>query len=242
MNPLSSEQKDLVQDHLPLARKIARSMAKKYFKIPEDVLFSQACLGLINAASRFEAEKGSFEAYASICIRGAIKDYPRENRIVSMGADRKTYPKQVFNLVSKDNGGPVREQNAVEALSDGNAAAEQTEDCWDAKTARKLLVRLFSKQPPLVKALLINYFMKGWPLRLAVEGKITEARGSQLVTAFCKKKSSTDRRSIESGRVFCAQKSRLLSSGRKNRSTIRETRRALRREIGNTMRSTERKL
>lgn len=241
MKPLSEDQKRLVQDHLPLARVIAKAFSKKFFEVPEDVLFSQACFGLIKAASRYgQNETRPFKPYARICIQGAIQDYPRSHNKFFSGLVRKKklYPKQAL-FVSDDSGDPGRKQNVVEILGDGGAAATHIEDQIDAKAARRVLVRLFDKQPKLVKTLLINYYLKGWPMRLASEGRVSEGRVSQIIGAFFEKKNSTGRGSMRPGRGCLKKKlPRSRSKSAENSITLK-TRSELGSAGADTMRPTK---
>lgn len=74
--PLTSEQVRLLVHHLPLVESVARRIHSRVPSyIPLDDLASAGTIGLIDAAVKFEPEKGvSFNQYAQIRIRGAILD------------------------------------------------------------------------------------------------------------------------------------------------------------------------
>ncbi len=78
---LTEEQRSIVKKNLYLAKIIARSYAKKLpigIRDKED-LESEAILGLIDAAQKYEADRtASFKTYARMRIKGAITDYLRE--------------------------------------------------------------------------------------------------------------------------------------------------------------------
>ena len=77
---LSANARELATEHLDLVTVIARSTRRRlprYYDLDE--LESAGALGLVEAASRFNAQLGiPFRAYARTRIRGAILDYLRE--------------------------------------------------------------------------------------------------------------------------------------------------------------------
>lgn len=67
---------ELVLDYMPLAEKIARDAnLRTPPNVSEDDLKSVAYMGLVDAARRFDPEKGSFGGYARTRITGEIKDH-----------------------------------------------------------------------------------------------------------------------------------------------------------------------
>src|SRR3954447_21677300 len=67
----------LVERYLPLARSVALRL--KTPSEPFDDVFHVACLGLIKAVARFDAERGiAFSSYATPTISGEIKRYFRD--------------------------------------------------------------------------------------------------------------------------------------------------------------------
>jgi RNA polymerase sigma-B factor len=76
--PTGATRHDLVERHLPLARRLARRFARA----PQDVedLEQVAALGLVKAARRFDASRGAaFSSYAFPTIVGEIKHYCRDS-------------------------------------------------------------------------------------------------------------------------------------------------------------------
>ena len=79
----------LVENFLPLAESLAwKKNRVTPNSISIDELKSAAYMGLMNAADRFDADKGSFASYARIRIVGEIKDYLRQTgRFPSVSLD-----------------------------------------------------------------------------------------------------------------------------------------------------------
>lgn len=67
-----------VQEHYPLVRRVARALARR---LPRSVdiedLVGAGSVGLVDAATRFDPTRANFEHYATIRIRGAMRDYLR---------------------------------------------------------------------------------------------------------------------------------------------------------------------
>ena len=77
--PLSPEAKALVEAHLPLVRHVLAGVAAHYPRHADrEELAQAATLGLVEAAARFDLERGvPFDRWASLRIRGAIVDAVR---------------------------------------------------------------------------------------------------------------------------------------------------------------------
>lgn len=78
--PLSSrQQRQLVLEHAPLARRIAWHLSSRLPQTQEiEDLIQAGMVGLLEAASRFDPTQGAnFESFAAIRIRGAIIDQTR---------------------------------------------------------------------------------------------------------------------------------------------------------------------
>lgn len=104
----------MVIDHMPLASKMAKI---KSFSAPPCVSFeeleSAAYMGLVDAASRFDPEKGfPFSSYARTRIDGEMKDYMRLSlvgkrvRLIAEGEDfpaKEKEPGQSVDLSCLDN-------------------------------------------------------------------------------------------------------------------------------------------
>jgi RNA polymerase sigma factor for flagellar operon FliA len=82
---------NLVMEYLPLVRKIVNVMIDKSlgYHIREE-FHSVGVLGLMDAVQKYDTMKGvKFETYASIRIRGAIKDFMRKQDWVPRGVREK---------------------------------------------------------------------------------------------------------------------------------------------------------
>lgn len=85
----------LLADHLPLVRRVAGRIARRLPRhVQLDDLISAGTEGLVDAAQRFDPEKGvAFSAYAEIRIRGAVMDELRGHDFVprSVRGRRRAY-------------------------------------------------------------------------------------------------------------------------------------------------------
>ncbi len=75
----------LIRDHLDMARRLARKIARRVpLAVRRDDLESAALLGLTEAANRYDSTRGEpFVAYASKRVRGAVLDELRRNDILT---------------------------------------------------------------------------------------------------------------------------------------------------------------
>jgi RNA polymerase sigma factor for flagellar operon FliA len=75
-NHLASQQEQVVVDHLPLVRFIARRVHERLPRhVPIDDLYSAGIIGLLDAFGKFDSSKNiKFRSYAQFRIRGAILD------------------------------------------------------------------------------------------------------------------------------------------------------------------------
>jgi RNA polymerase sigma factor for flagellar operon FliA len=88
----------LIRDHVPMARRIARSMRRFARASEREDLEASAFMGLVEAANRYDAErKEPFEAFAFARIRGAVLDtmrtgdlLPRRKRALANRVARAT--------------------------------------------------------------------------------------------------------------------------------------------------------
>jgi RNA polymerase sigma factor FliA len=73
---LASQQEQVVVDHLPLVRFIARRVHERLPRhVPIDDLYSAGIIGLLDAIGKFDSSKNiKFSSYAQFRIRGAILD------------------------------------------------------------------------------------------------------------------------------------------------------------------------
>lgn len=79
ITPLGDEAKALVEAHLPMVRHVLAGVAAHYPRHADrEELAQAAALGLVEAAARFEADRGvPFDRWAALRIRGAILDAVR---------------------------------------------------------------------------------------------------------------------------------------------------------------------
>ncbi len=75
----------LIRDHLDMARRLARKIARRVpLAVRRDDLESAALLGLTEAANRYDSTRGEpFVAYAAKRVRGAVLDELRRNDILT---------------------------------------------------------------------------------------------------------------------------------------------------------------
>ena len=131
--PLDAERCRLVESHVRLAEKIARTRCRWGSEDPDDTR-SDALWGLILAARAFQPARGSFAAYAALRIEYAI----RRGRQVRSGLPRTLWEQgNRPTLVSLDV--PVGEGGA--ALLDLLAAPGDAEEDWLADALGRLPTR-----------------------------------------------------------------------------------------------------
>lgn len=97
MNYLTEE---LIHQHLPLARRLARKKSRTISCVGYDELESAAFFGLVLAAKNYDSSKNiCFAAFASFRIKGAIQDYLRELQWGSRSKPLTSEPN--FEFISK---------------------------------------------------------------------------------------------------------------------------------------------
>ncbi len=70
-----------IEPHLKLARIIAKRWCKTNSEMEYEDIYQEACLGLLDAAKRYDGAKGvKFNTFAGIRIKGQILDAIRKNR------------------------------------------------------------------------------------------------------------------------------------------------------------------
>jgi RNA polymerase sigma factor FliA len=85
---------DLILSGLPYVEGIARKICLTVpISIELDDLRSEGNIGLIDAATRYDPQRGDFEPYAKIRIRGAIRDYLR--KLDPLGRTMRTRMKHI---------------------------------------------------------------------------------------------------------------------------------------------------
>ena len=160
---------ELVERYIPLANKLAY---KKKRSLPNFVdveeLKSAAYLGLVEAASRFDPERGvAFSTFDYPRVFGAIQDYLREQ-----GWGKKTEPKSAVSLDSEMDAG---EGCALKDLIE--AKPERNDDEFIEVVTQNL-----DKQ---AKAVLRHYFVDAYSMKEVGEKfGVSESRISQLIKRY----------------------------------------------------------
>lgn len=87
-----NEQKELIEQHAPLVKRIAYHMlARLPANIQVDDLIQAGMIGLLEASKKYDAAKGaSFETFVGIRIRGAMLDEMRRGDWVPRSVHRNT--------------------------------------------------------------------------------------------------------------------------------------------------------
>jgi RNA polymerase sigma factor for flagellar operon FliA len=134
----------LILDHLPLVKHaIGRLIGRLPPGVDVENLESAGVLGLVEAATRFDPERGvKFETYAYLRIRGAVVDELRRN---------SSLPQQVLEQVARVRRAyqqlpaPV----TIEALADGTGlSADEVVDCLAAmRLARTVSLDKLARTP-----------------------------------------------------------------------------------------------
>lgn len=159
----------LVEQYVPLANKLAyqkKARLPKFIELEE--LQSAAYLGLVQAASRFDASLGiAFSTFAYPRIFGAIHDYLR-----SQGLVRRGDFSLVVSLDGESDGGSLKESIAAKPESD-------LEECFEAITA---------KLDEHAKSVLRRYFIDECSMKeVGDKFGVSESRISQLIKEYKRK-------------------------------------------------------
>ncbi len=111
--PLTAEQRRLVEAHLPLVHAIAsRWRSRCRSTIDHQELVQAGALGLMHAARRHEPARGPFVAFASQRIKGAIGDHLRE--LDPLSRDRRAAVRSLRDATSQLRNKLGREPEAGE--------------------------------------------------------------------------------------------------------------------------------
>ncbi len=147
------ERNKLVEKHLGVAKIAAKQLHKRYNEEYDDCL-SAACIGLIDAAEQFDADKGArFTSFASKRVRGAIIDDIRStSRIPRLGVERHRVVERARERFFKQHGRQPSEAELFKAAgmtagdrknqkpylmgmvnrAEGTAKAPRNETFWDS--------------------------------------------------------------------------------------------------------------
>jgi RNA polymerase sigma factor FliA len=202
---------ELILGHLPLVRHIiGRLAAKLPYGIDLENLEAAGTLGLVEAANRFEPERGiQFRTYAYTRVRGAILDELRRNcpfpqeLLERMGRVRKvmqtmTPPVRIEALAAATG---LSENDVNECLtairltrvvswekiaepSDGDTVHQRPEMHMEDVERKRLLVQAIATLPESERLAVTLYYMED--LRLKEIGRVlqlSESRVSRLLKA-----------------------------------------------------------
>jgi RNA polymerase sigma factor FliA len=116
----SSDENDLVQQHLVLVRQVVGRLAMSMpSHVDQDDLYSSGLVGLLNAVRNFDPQGGStFESYARVRIRGAIFDELRRLDWVPRSIHDKARKVQaVMQQLEQKLGRPAADEEVSKALN-----------------------------------------------------------------------------------------------------------------------------
>lgn len=157
------QRNSLIIQHMPLANKIAYKFKKNLRTIDVDELRSAAFLGLVDAASRYDIDRGNFIAFAIRRIDGEIKDYLRSLGFGSKGSNSRGC------FAFKGN------------LNDNFLVAKNN------KEIKIVFEELTESLPLLGKSILWDHFVCGKRLKdIGKDLELSESRISQMVTQYRK--------------------------------------------------------
>lgn len=163
-----------IKSLVPLARMMARNLARKMPMADVEDLTSEAMVGAIQAVDRWSEEAGvPLAQFASTRIRGQMYDYLREIGPLSRSHWKRVCEGEVeFRLQSLSD--PIGEATLlVDALSDDSDSIGQMLDIH----AVRQVIDIMSEDD---RALLIEYYYEGLTLREIGERRgVTESRISQ---------------------------------------------------------------
>ncbi len=115
----SSDENELVQQHLPLVRQVVGRLAMSMpAHVDQDDLYSSGLVGLLNAVRNFDPQGGSsFESYARVRIRGAIFDELRRLDWVPRSIHDKARKVQaLMQQLEQTSGQPPSDADMAKAL------------------------------------------------------------------------------------------------------------------------------
>ena len=174
----SAARSALIERHLPLCRRVARSTrVPPTAALGHEDLEAAGVVGLIQAVDRFAPERGiPFEGYAMLRIRGAILDEVRRLDDLSRDARREA--------TALGGGPPTMSLDLLHERGDHVAdpgAPAEVDERIDRVGLRDDVERALATIPGRERSILASYYGKG--LTLAMIGRqlgVSEARISQL--------------------------------------------------------------
>jgi RNA polymerase sigma factor for flagellar operon FliA len=116
----------LITDHVDMARRVARSIARRVPFDRRDDLESAAFLGLTEAAQRFDPDRGEpFGAFAVQRVRGAVLDELRRGDVLSRQA--RTMARRVRRAIALHETQYGRAPTSAELANDLDLSIEDVE-------------------------------------------------------------------------------------------------------------------
>jgi len=200
-----SQREDLILGNLSLVRHILGRMAAKLpSSIDMDNLEAAGTLGLVEAANRYEPERGAFKTFAYTRIRGAICDELRRNspfpqemleRITKIRKVLQMLPPPVpIDLLARQSGFSENEVTdclaamrlnrtlSFEETSEPSQASNRPDRQMEEAERRNLLAEAIAELPESERLTVTLYYME--ELRLKEIGavlKLSESRVSRLL-------------------------------------------------------------
>lgn len=201
---------DLILRHLPLVRHtIGRLLAQLPAGIDEENLCAAGTLGLVEAAHKFDPERGvKFEVFAAWRIRGAVLDELRRNcpapqhLLERIGAIRRAYANlpapASLEAIAAETGlthdevseclAAMRMMRTVswESLSEarqGELSAQQPDDAAEVQEQKRLLAQAITRLPQRERLVVTLYYLED--LRLKEIGQVlqlSESRVSRILS------------------------------------------------------------
>lgn len=138
------ERNALVEQHLPMVRRIARKLSRSVDCMEYEDLVQEGVLGLLDACERFDLERvenpdNAFVAYASMKIRGAMLD-----RVRTLRAGTRTYHPHLVSLdePAGDEESPGSKLDYLRAQDDVENEVVSRDECSRVRGT----INLLSKQ------------------------------------------------------------------------------------------------
>lgn len=128
-NETQATRDDLIRDHVDMARRLARKIARRVPpSVGRDELESAALLGLTEAANRYDVTRGEpFVAYAAKRVRGAVLDELRHNDLLTRrGREGARRLQQATRDVEARTGRSATIAEIADELGVSEAELEQT--------------------------------------------------------------------------------------------------------------------
>ncbi len=184
-----TKRNDYILDNLHLAKNMAYRMNGKHQRANYDDVLSYANLGLIQAADTYETDRGSsFKTYAYRCIKGAIIDGLRQEKVIVrirrkdyQGRNQESVPaslniktplKGLDGIYLKPNQLVSRQTVSFDAhegveIGENESLFDPVENRIENKQKRKVVLKAMSNLPFKMRRLLIMHYFKNKTLKEA---------------------------------------------------------------------------